>query len=70
MCFVDEYDKIMTQHLTEGFVDHRNFGLAPQAVSKLALHHAESGLHVGPLMVVLQEVVQLGLMPHTPPIVL
>jgi len=28
----------MTKNFAERFVDHRNIGLAPQPVSKLALH--------------------------------
>jgi len=72
VCFMDEYDKVMTQHFTESFVDHRNFGLAPETVSKLAFHHAESGLHVRSFVVVLQEVVPpklevvIHLLPRSP----
>jgi len=43
--------------LTERFVDHRRIGLASQAVAKLALHHAESGLDITALVVVLDEFV-------------
>ena len=54
---MNEYDKVMTKNLTESFVDHRDIGLASQAVTELSLHHAEGRFDVGPLMVVLQEVV-------------
>src|ERR1700680_2761929 len=47
----------MAKHLTESFVNHGCIGLAPQAVAELALHHAESGLHVAALVVVLDELV-------------
>jgi hypothetical protein len=62
----------MTKHVARCLVDHRNFGLTPQAVTKLALHHAESGLDVGSLVVVLQEAVPselkvvIHLLPRSP----
>lgn len=44
--FVNEYDKVMTENFAKCFVDHRNVGLAPQAVAKFALHHRERGFNV------------------------
>lgn len=41
----------MTEHLAKRLVDHRGVGLASQAVSELALHHAEGGFDVRPFMV-------------------
>jgi hypothetical protein len=42
---VNEHDKVMTENFAKRFVDHRNVGLAPQAVSELAFHHGERRLH-------------------------
>ena len=54
---MNEHDKIMTKHLTERFVDHRRVGLTSQTVAELALHHAERGLDITALVVVLNEFV-------------
>ena len=35
--FVTEHDKVMTENFAKRFVDHRNIGLASQAVSELAV---------------------------------
>ena len=52
---MNKYYEIMTQNLTECFVDHRNIGLAPQAVTEFAFHHAECGFDVRPFVIVLQK---------------
>src|ERR1039458_6104926 len=52
---MDEYHKVMTENLAERFVDHRNISLAPQTIAELALHHRKCGLHITPLVVMLQE---------------
>jgi len=49
----------MTEHLAQRLVDHRHVGLTPKAISKLPLHHTESGLHIATLVVVLQELIAL-----------
>ena len=53
--FMNQDDQVMAQYLTKRFVDHGSIGLAAQRVAELALHHAERGLHIGALVVVLQE---------------
>lgn len=52
--FMNEHNEVMTENFTERFVDHRHVGLAPQAVTKLALHHGERRFNVA-FVVVLQE---------------
>jgi len=58
---VNKNDKVMTQHFTKRFVDHRNVGLAAKTVSEFALHHGERGFDVATLVVVLQELRTLEL---------
>src|SRR6185437_5485645 len=55
--FVDEHHEVMTKHLAKRFVDHRNIRLAAERIAKLPLHHAESGLYIRTLMVVLDELI-------------
>ena len=57
--FVNEYDEVMTKHFTKRFIHHRGIGLAAQRVSELALHHAKRGFDIGPLVIVLQELLAL-----------
>ena len=52
---MNEYRQVVTQDLAKSFVDHRSIGLGAQAVTKFALHHAERGFNVRPLVVVRQE---------------
>ena len=47
--------KIVTQNLTQRFVDHRNIGLTTQGVAELAFHHAKRGLDIAAFVVVAQE---------------
>ena len=46
MHFVNEADKVVTQHLQEGFVNLRHWRLAPNLVAELPLHRAEGGFDV------------------------
>src|SRR5205807_1146028 len=64
--FVNENDDVMTEHLTKRFVDHRNIRLAPQVVSEFPFNHAESGLRIAALVVVLQKLIpfELEVMKH------
>jgi hypothetical protein len=50
--FVDEYDKVMAENFAERLVDHRNIGLATQAVSELAFHHRKRGFDIGAFVIV------------------
>lgn len=54
---MNKYDEVMTENLTKRFVDHRNVGLASETVTKVPLHHAESGCDVRPFVVVLHKLV-------------
>ena len=49
--------KIVTQNLTQRFVDHRNIGLTTQGVAELAFHHAKRGLDIAAFMVMPQELI-------------
>jgi hypothetical protein len=55
--FVDEHYEVMTEHLTQRFVDHRHVGLTAKRVAKFTLHHRERGFHVAAPVVVLQELI-------------
>src|ERR1039457_5991521 len=56
---MDEHHKVMTEHLTERFVDHRNIGLAAKGVPEFTLHHAEGGFDIRPPMVVVEKLIPL-----------
>src|SRR5439155_21228435 len=53
---VDEYDQIMSQHLTQDFVLHSDVGLRPNGITEFPFDHRKGRLDIAPLMVVLQEV--------------
>ena len=46
---------IMGQNLTQHLVRHRHIGLTPHMVTKLGLDHRECRFHIGPLVIVPQE---------------
>ena len=58
---VNQYDKIVAEHLAQGLIDHRSVGFASQGISKLAFNHAKGGFDVGSLVVVLQKLAALEL---------
>ena len=64
----------MTEHLTQRLVDHRNVGLASQAVTEFTLHHGERRFDIGTLVVVGKKVgaleleVVIHLFPRSPAI--
>ena len=68
----DEAADVVAEELAEDFVLHRRVGLAHHAIAELRLDHAEHGLGIAPLMVVLGEVllielvVQEHLLPEPP----
>ena len=39
--FVNQYNKVVAENLTERFVNHRNVAFASEAVSEFAFHHAK-----------------------------
>src|SRR5579859_5599979 len=55
MCLMDENNEIVRQQLAQNFVDHRNFRLAAERVTELALNHGERGFDVGTLVVMLEK---------------
>ncbi len=55
MSLVNQHDKVVAEHLTECFIDHRRVRLAAQGIPKLALQHAEGRFRVGTLVIVLQK---------------
>src|SRR5579863_2295417 len=54
--FVNEHDKVMTENFAERFIDHRNVGLASQAVAEFPFHHRKRGFNVAAFVVVLQKI--------------
>jgi hypothetical protein len=58
---VNENDKVMTENFAERFIDHRDVGLAPQAISEFALHHGERRFDVRTLVVMREKVRALEL---------
>jgi hypothetical protein len=54
MGFMDKYDKVMTQNLTQSLINHRHISLAAEAVTKLSLHHAKGRFDIRALVVPLQ----------------
>src|SRR5438034_3962322 len=58
---VNQHDNIVAEHLAQRLIDHRNVSLASQRISKLAFNHAESGLNIGSLMIMRQELAALEL---------
>lgn len=59
----------MAENFAEGFVDYRNVGLAPQAVTEFPFYHGECGFDIGPLVIVCHKVVapELEVVKHLPP---
>src|SRR5437667_10362116 len=56
---MNEHHKIMTEHLTKRFVDHRGIRLAPERIAKLPLEHGKGAFDVRPLVVMLQKLISL-----------
>ena len=56
---MNQTDDIMRQHLQQHFVDLRNFRLASDEVSELALHRGERGFHVAALVIVSEKFIAL-----------
>jgi len=52
---LNETANIVTQNLTESFIDLRGFGLTSQVIPELCFNHAERGFDVRAFMIVLHE---------------
>jgi hypothetical protein len=66
---LNKHADIMAKHFTQNFIDLSGGSLSPNRTAELCLYHREDGLHIRPLVVVLQEgfLVEVVEVPHVLP---
>jgi hypothetical protein len=66
---LDEDADVMAEHLAQDLVDLGGWVLGPNRTPELCLYHGEGGLHVRPLVIMLQEglTVEVVVVPHPVP---